>query len=133
MTRSAGPDRGAGPVPDPRTRGVRNPYVVDRIERDPESGRVVLVMLESRPWGSEPEQLDQLEEKLNSYLGYVLGGHLVRQYPAYEGAPVRFQVECVAPPRVLEEDFLAAARHHCAGEGIELALVVRTPAELALR
>ena len=130
---SGGPEAGRRPPPDARTRGVRNPYVVDRIERDPASGRVVLVMLEPRPWGSEAEQLDQLEEKLNSYLGYVLGGHLVRQYPAYEGVPVRFQLECVAEPRVLEEDFLAAARHHCAGEGIELCLVVRTPEELAAR
>jgi len=133
VSRAAGPRAGTPPPPDARTRGVRNPFVVDRIERDRDSHRVVLVMLEPRPWGSDPEQLDQLEEKLNSYLGYVLGGHLVRQYPDYEGMPVRFQLECVASPRVLEEDFLAAARHHCAGEGIELTVVVRTAEELAAR
>jgi hypothetical protein len=42
-------------------RGVHNPRVIDLITPDPSSGEVVLVMLEERPWQSDPDQLRQLE------------------------------------------------------------------------
>ena len=61
-------------------RGVHNPRVVDLIHLDEATGEVVLLMLEERPWGSDPEQLRQLEAKFNAYLEYVLGGHMVKQY-----------------------------------------------------
>jgi hypothetical protein len=60
-------------------RGVQNPRVVDLVVQDDSSGEIVLVMLEQRPWGSDPEQLRQLETKFNNYLEYVLGGHLEAQ------------------------------------------------------
>jgi hypothetical protein len=83
-------------------RGVQNPRIVDLVTTDAERGEVVLKMLEGRPWGLDPAQMGQLEDKLNSYFVYVLDGHLAKQYPEYEGMPVRIQLECVEPPR--EED-----------------------------
>ena len=79
MASSAG-DR----VEEPREpRGVHNPKVVDLIRVDDATQEVVLLMLEERPWGSDPNQLRQLEAKFNNYLEYVLGGHLATQYPPY--------------------------------------------------
>ena len=75
-------------------RGVDNPRVVDLIQLDPESGEVVLFMLEERAWGTVPEQLHQLEAKFNSYLSYVLDGHLVTQYPQYADRRVRIRLDC---------------------------------------
>jgi len=72
-------------------RGVHNPRVVDLI-RPGEGGGVELLMLESRPWGSDPLQLAQLEEKLNAYLGYVQTGALVRDYPQI--APYEESMSC---------------------------------------
>ncbi len=106
----------AASAPEPR--GVFNPRVVDLIELDRETGEVVLVMLEERPWGSDPAQLRQLEGKLNSYLSYVLDGFLASQYPDYAGRRVRFQLDCPAPPREEERPFLTAARNFAASEGI---------------
>lgn len=83
-------------------RGVQNPRIVDLISLDAERGEVVLKLLEGRPWGSEPAQLDQLEEKLSNYFVYVLDGHLAREYPQYQGMPVAIQLECVEPPRQQE-------------------------------
>ncbi len=54
-------------------RGVHNPRVVDLVTEDDATGEVVLVMLEARPWGSDVEQIRQLEAKFNAYLEYVLG------------------------------------------------------------
>ena len=98
-------------------RGVQNPRVVDLIRPGPEGG-VELLMLESRPWGSDPRQLAQLEEKLNAYLGYVQTGALARDYPQYAGAAVRFCLECAAPPEGEAARMLGAMREFCVGEGI---------------
>jgi hypothetical protein len=98
-------------------RGVQNPRVVDLIRPDA-AGGVELLMLETRPWGSDPLQLAQLEEKLNAYLGYVQTGALAREYPHYAGGPVRFRLECAAPPDGDAARILTAMREFCASDGI---------------
>lgn len=105
-------------MPEDLTRGVHNPGVVDLIERDRETGEVVLTILEERPWGSAPEQLHELQEKLNSYLGYVLDGFLQRDYPQYEGKPVRFELECAASPGPDEQGFMTAFRNYADSQQI---------------
>jgi hypothetical protein len=114
----AEPAGGSGREP----RGVHNPRVVDLIELDRGTGEVVLVLLERRPWGSDPAQLRQLEAKLNSYLSYVLDGFLARDYPQYAGRRARFELHCAEPPRGEERAFLTAARNFAAGEGIGFAV-----------
>jgi hypothetical protein len=109
---------------DPQPRGVHNPLVVDLVTRDEQTGEVVLVMLEERPWGADPEQLRQLEAKFNAYLGYVLDGHMVQQYPQYAGRKVRFQLDCATSPREAERPFLTAAINFAAGEEIEFVVNV---------
>jgi hypothetical protein len=105
-------------------RGVHNPRVVDLITRDPATGEVVLMMLEERPWGSEADQLRQLEAKFNSYLEYVLGGHMARQYPDYAKLQVRFQLDCVENPRPEDRPFFTSMSNFAAGEGIRLVVGV---------
>jgi hypothetical protein len=108
-------------------RGVHNPRVVDLITEDSATGEVVLVMLEERPWGSEPEQLRQLEAKFNAYLEYVLGGHMAQQYGDYAERPVRFQLECAENPPAKDGAFFTAMSNFAAGEGIRLVVTVRQP------
>jgi len=109
----------------PEARGVHNPKVVDLISRDVASGEVVLTMVETRPWGSAPDQIKQVEDKFNSYLGYVLAGQLARDYPQYAGLPVAFRLDCAQPPGPQERAFLAAVTRFAAGEKIRF--VVRVP------
>lgn len=78
--------------------GVENPEIIDLITSDSQSGEVVLVITESRPWGSDPRQLEQFDEKLNRYMIYVLDNFLSKQYPQYAGLPVRIQINCVDKP-----------------------------------
>ncbi len=99
-------------------RGVHNPRVVDLVTDDDATGEVVLVMLESRPWGSDPEQLRQLEAKFNAYLEYVLGGHMAKQYPDYAEKPVRIQLDCAENPRAEDGAFFTSMSNFAAGESI---------------
>ena len=106
-------------------RGVHNPRVIDLITPDTGTGEIVLVMLEERPWQSDPEQIRQLEAKFNAYLEYALGGHLAKQYPEYAGRPVRFQLECAENPRPGDGAFFTAMSNFAAGENIRFVIAVR--------
>ncbi len=106
-----------GPEPY-QPRGVENPRIVDLITHDRERDEVVLAILEGRPWSGGEEQLQQLEDKLNAYFGYVLDGFLVRDYPQYLGVPVVIRLDCAAEPGAAERPFLGAAAHFSAANGL---------------
>ena len=105
-------------------RGVFNPRVVDLVSFDGEREEVVLLMLEERAWESDPEQLRQLEAKFNAYLGYVLDGHLVQQYPHYAGKSVCFRLDCAERPRGEVEAMLRAMQNFASAEEIRLVVQV---------
>jgi hypothetical protein len=111
----------------PEQRGVENPKVVDLIARESESGAVVLSMLERRPWGADPDQIRQIQDKFNSYLAYVVAGHLEREYPQYAGAPVVFRLECAQPPGEQESAFLDAVTSFAEGENIRFVVEIANP------
>jgi len=77
--------------------GIADTTVVDRIELHPD-GSVALVMVETREWGSDPLQAEQLKQKVNRYTGYVVEGQLVADYPRFEDAAIGIQLECVSEP-----------------------------------
>jgi hypothetical protein len=104
--------------------GVQNPMILDLVTTDPESGKVVLVMIERRAWNTSPDQFRQIEEKINRYLGYVLDGFLVQQYPQYEGRDVRLRLDCAEPPEGDAVKFVKAAAHAVASHGLEFVVQV---------
>ncbi len=105
-------------------RGVHNPRVVDLISYDRDRDEVVLLMLEERPWETAPEQPRQLEDKFNSYLSYVLDGHLSGQYPQYAGKDVCFRLDCATSPRGEVERMLVSMQNFAAGEKIRFVVRV---------
>jgi hypothetical protein len=110
-------------------RGIQNPKVIDLISRDAETGAVVLTMLEPRPWGAAQNQIRQIEDKLNAYLQYALGGNLEHDYPQYAGAPMTFRLECAELPGEQETAFLDDVVKFAAQDNIEFLVVVRQPAD----
>jgi hypothetical protein len=100
--------------------GIHNARVVDLISYDQDRDEVVLLMLEERPWESVPEQPRQLEDKFNSYLSYVLDGHLSQQYPQYADKDVCIRLDCATSPRGEVERMLLAMQNFAAGEKIRL-------------
>ena len=105
-------------------RGVHNPRVVDLVRLDAESDEVVLLMLEERAWGTAPEQLRQLEDKFNSDLSYVRGGHMVKQYPQYQSKRVRFLLDCATQPGQHEQAMLTSMRNFAISENLGFDVVV---------
>lgn len=114
-----------------RARGVHNPRVVDLISRPSETGPVRLVMMEFRNWSEDPEQLQQLEEKFNNYLDYVLDGHFMAQYPQYQEKTVEVVLECVARPEGAVQSLIEAMRRYVTQFGSRLSFSVRVNPELS--
>ena len=56
-------------------------------------------MVEDRPWGAAPDQDSQLQDKINTYAGYILDGSLARQFPQTSGKTVRIRLDCPETPR----------------------------------
>ena len=114
--------------PGEQPRGVFNPHVVDLISYDEGSAEVVLLMIEERPWNGGETQIREVEAKFNAYLEYVLGGHMVKQYPDYEGKAVRFQLDCVENPPSEWRNFFTAMTNFAAAEDIRVVVsVVQQP------
>jgi hypothetical protein len=108
--------------------GVENPQVLDLITTDAASGDVLLVMIERRPWGAHPQQLKQIEEKINRYMAYALDGFLAEHHPQYEGRRVRLRLDCAEAPTGEAERFVAAAQHATRAHGLDLFVQVSPPA-----
>jgi hypothetical protein len=104
--------------------GVENPKVVDLITVDPASDKVVLVMIERRAWGASPQQFQQIEEKINRYMGYALDGFLVEHHPEYLGKSVQIRLTCAEEPHGEAARFVQAARHAIESHGLELIVEV---------
>jgi len=105
--------------------GVQNPAVVDLITLDKASDTVVLVMTERRPWGAAAEQVKQIEEKVNRYMGYVLDGFLAEQYPQYQGKSVQIRLDCADAPHGESVRFVEAMTDAIEKYGIRFALAVQ--------
>ncbi|MGE4606752.1 MAG: DUF6572 domain-containing protein [Myxococcota bacterium] len=114
---------------DREPRGIQNPNVIDLISLDAEANQVVLLMLEERPWGTVSDQLEQLDEKYNSYVSYVLDGHLAEQYPQYADKAVRIQLDCASPPGAQEQVRINAMRNFAVSERLGFAVNLIVPAE----
>jgi hypothetical protein len=72
--------------------GLEAPGVLDALVVDEKAGRVVLVMVERRPWASGELQLWQLQEKLNAYVSFALDGEMEEMHPEISGKPICIQL-----------------------------------------
>jgi len=104
--------------------GVENAMLLDLIAVDPATDRVVLTMIERRTWGADARQFQQIEEKINRYMGYVLDGFLTQQYPQYVGKNVEIRLECAQPPTPEMLPFIDAATRAARQYGLEFSAVV---------
>ena len=108
--------------------GVENSKVVDLIGVDPASDKVVLTMIERRAWGASDRQFQEIEEKINRYMGYALDGFLAEHYPQYEGKAVQIRLECAEEPHGQAILFVAAAARAASDHGLEFVVSVKPPA-----
>lgn len=83
---------------------------IDLVGFDRRTDTVLLVMVEPRSWGSQGLLLPDIQEKVNTYLVYVMDGQLVADYPIAAGKQVRFELRCSEPPDEREKEFLEIVR-----------------------
>ena len=98
-------------------RGVKNPKVIDLITPIGED-IVEIIMIEERDW-SDSQQIPQLEEKYNVYLGYVLDGFFEEQYPQYKSRKIRFVLEYSEEPSGEIKEMLSAMIEYALSEGFD--------------
>ena len=87
---------------------------------DAQTDAVELVMFEPRAWDGGPEQLFQLQEKMNAYLSFALDGEFAEAYPQLVGKSLRVVLRCVEAPPSEAVEFLAAVREQIAFQSIDL-------------
>jgi hypothetical protein len=85
---------------------MQNHHKIDVISHDPKTDRVVLSMIETRAWGEAGALLPDFQEKLNTYMGYVLGGQLAQDYPSMKDKKVTFLLQTKFPLTQREEHFV---------------------------
>jgi hypothetical protein len=105
-------------------RGMANPRIVDLINANKENNEVILIMMEDRKWGSVPNQLKQVEDKFNTYLGFVLDGFLVQHYPQYDGYRACFKIQCIEAIRDEDEEFFNAVKKYAESQNIRFEIEV---------
>ena len=84
-------------------------------------------MIERRAWGASERQFQQIEEKINRYLGYVLDGFLAEQHPEHQGKRVEIRLQCAEQPHGEAVRFVAAATQSVQAEGIDFVVAVAAP------
>lgn len=93
---------------------------IDLVGLDRQRDRVILSIVETRPWNDDDRTLFDLQEKLNTYIGYVEQGRLVADYPQTRGRTVEFRLQTTFPLRPRDEEFIEEVRReHLTPRGIE--------------
>lgn len=67
---------------------------IDVVAFDQKTNRVILSLIETRPWGDRGENIRDLHEKLNTYWSYVLGGADLVRLPYNAGQACCVQAAC---------------------------------------
>jgi hypothetical protein len=99
--------------------GIHEPETIDLIARAAD-GRYLLVMIETRPWGSDPGQADQLKAKINTYAQFALDGGLLRHHPEAANQPIAIRLDCPAAPDEATSAIMSRAAEQLARFNIEI-------------
>jgi len=103
--------------------GIDESEVIDLVAENPD-GSALLVMVETREWGADPRQPDQLKAKLNTYAQFALDGSLTQHYPHLANKPVTIRLECREDPPAEISSIADAAQRRLSEYGVSLTVKV---------
>lgn len=112
--------------------GIENPGVLDAFAHDTRTDRLVLAMYERRSWGGDPQQLHQLQEKLNAYLSFLLDGEMAEAFPQLVGKAVDLQLRTVHEPDEQASDLIRRIREQLEFQGITFEVVQVAEEEISV-
>lgn len=77
---------------DENAHGMEYPGILDGLVWDEREDKVILVMIEQRPWTGGELQLWQMQEKLNAYVSFALDGEMEQLHPELVGKSLCIQL-----------------------------------------
>src|SRR3954470_2139480 len=80
--------------PDDGEAGLFDPAQVDVVAVSPDASTIQLYIVVDRPWSGTDAQIRSLQEKIHSYVGFVVDGQLGRQYPDAATLPWQIVIDC---------------------------------------
>ncbi|RSD27812.1 DUF6572 domain-containing protein [Mesobacillus subterraneus] len=72
--------------------GLEDSNSIDAIGVHREQNCVTLALIDSEGWENEKQHLIMLQEKLNSYLNFILSGEIYSSYPDAKGKNVEINI-----------------------------------------
>ncbi|WP_017327096.1 DUF6572 domain-containing protein [Synechococcus sp. PCC 7336] len=84
--------------------------MIDMAAYNPEKHEVILSIIEVRPWDGSVNQLLELQDKINSYMEFIVDGHLQKMYSNVRIDNVTIQIDCSHEPDAKTSEFLEAIR-----------------------
>ncbi len=103
--------------------GLEQPGVLDAFAHDTREDKLVLAMFEPRPWTGGTAQLAQLEQKMNSYLSFVLDGEMAESFPHLIDKPLEIQLRTPGEPSAEAWDLIGRMQEQLAFQKIEFVVV----------
>ena len=103
-------------MPERTNRGI-----IDYIAEDPQTGVIILAIVETRKWDGSRARMMELQDKLNKYLAFALDGEMARRYPDMSGKPLRIELFCKDDPDPETQKFLDFAKRKLSEDHIEFA------------
>ena|ERR1035437_8470033 len=98
---------------------------IDLITRDEQRNEIVLIIVDDRPWDGSRDRLEELQQRVNDYLGFALDGDLRQKFPETSGLPFRLQLDTSAQPDAKTTGFIEELNHAIAQYGTRLEVNVR--------
>ena len=113
----------------PQLNGLEHAGVLDALAHDARTDKVVLAMYEVRPWTGAELQLFQLQEKLNSYVSFILDGELQENFPDFAAKSIEIQLRTLHDPDAKALEFINRVREQLALQQITFEIVRLDQAE----
>ncbi|MGE3805135.1 MAG: DUF6572 domain-containing protein [Gemmataceae bacterium] len=76
---------------------LTEPNIIDIVATDPQSGKLLLVMTEDRPWNGKP-MFDQFMAKLGTYVSYALSEQFAQNHAGRKASDVVIKLDCAYEP-----------------------------------
>ena len=99
--------------------------LIDVVGHDPKTDEVVLVMNERDDWDGSDGRLQELQERFNAYVSFLLDGELADAHPELTGKRARIEVRCGRIPDARTLELLGMIHDQLAFQEIKMEVVVK--------
>src|SRR5262245_4927916 len=77
---------------------MSDPDTIDIVADDPETGKLLLVMTEHRPWRKEAQMHKEFHAKANAHAQYVCSEQFSKDHPGLKPSDVIVKLDCAHEP-----------------------------------